>query len=133
MLKRALSEELLISGEAPTLTDTSKKKRKKSKDKHVDSAGRENAPDSAQAPGPERDVRKRSKLSYDAHLSKEEVSAYLEAVAEGLRQGRIKMSHDGKCLELLPNADLRIDISAAQKGPRQRLAFEVSWRLPEDE
>ena len=133
MLKKALFEELLIVGEAATLTDTSKKKRKKSKNKRVDIAGRESAPDSAQTPGPERDINKKNRLSYDAHLSKEEVSAYLKAVAEGLRQGRIKMSHDGKCLELLPNADLRIDISAAQKGPRQRLAFEVSWRLPEDE
>jgi amphi-Trp domain-containing protein len=133
MPKIALSDKMLIASEAPELPERPTKQRKKSKDKRVENETGEKAPVNMEACGTDRDIRKKSKLSYDAHLSKEEVGAYLDAVAVGLRQGRIKMCHEGKCLELLPAADLSIDISAVQKGTRQRFAFEVSWRLPDDE
>ena len=118
---------LVIQADAPEFPHKEKKKLKKNKHKAGAKAGEADSEGAMAEKSAKGTDAKRGKLSYDARLSKDEAAAYLEAIASGLRQGRIRMRHENKPLELEPAGPVVMEIHAARKGVRQRFAFEISW------
>lgn len=127
MPSKSSLDGLVIQADAPENPRKEKKRLKKYKRKADAKTGGADGEGAMAEKSAKGDDAKRGKLSYDARLSKDEAAAYLEAIASGLRQGRIRMRHESKPLELEPAGPVDMEISAARKGARQRFAFVISW------
>ncbi len=53
---------------------------------------------------------------------------YLNAVTEGLAQGKIRLAAKNKELILEPHGMLRFDVEAKRKGDQRKLAIKLSWK-----
>ena len=76
---------------------------------------------------------KKRAFEHESLQDRESIVAYLEAVTEGLRQGKLTLSDGEVELELEPKALLTLSVRASQKRNRSRLDLRVSWRDDEDE
>jgi amphi-Trp domain-containing protein len=73
------------------------------------------------------------KLSFDGKMDRDEVAAYLEALAEGLRKGSIHFRQRNESLALSPAERTVVEVTAQRKAAREKLSLEVEWRTDEPE
>ncbi|MET0412762.1 MAG: amphi-Trp domain-containing protein [Polyangiaceae bacterium] len=89
------------------------------------------APDETEPPVslvPEGPARARNKIKLEQTLAREEVAAYLEAIARGLRKGQIEFRRGDETLELSPAESLEVTLKASEKAKGGKLKIELSWR-----
>lgn len=73
----------------------------------------------------------KQELKAELVMSLPELTQYLEAIVEGLREGRVYLEHGGKVLGLCPGESIALELSAKQKKDREKLSLELSWERPE--
>jgi len=56
------------------------------------------------------------------------ILAYLDAVRDGLAQGRLVLESKGKELVLEPKGLVAFDIEAKSKGDRRKLSLHFAWK-----
>jgi amphi-Trp domain-containing protein len=68
------------------------------------------------------------KISFDAHMTRDEAVTYFEAIVKGLRSGSVtfRRSDDELVLEVGPQLD--IEVKASRKGKKQKVEIELGWR-----
>ena len=76
---------------------------------------------------PEGPARAREKIKLEQTLGREEVAAYLEAIARGLRKGQIEFRRGDETLELTPAESVDIILKASEKTKGGKLKIELSW------
>jgi amphi-Trp domain-containing protein len=76
---------------------------------------------------PEGSARSRNKIKLEQTLGREEVAAYLEAVARGLRKGQIEFRRGDETLELSPAESVELRLKASEKTKGGKLKIELSW------
>jgi len=76
---------------------------------------------------PEGGARSRDKIKLEQTLGREEVAAYLDAIARGLRKGQIEFRRGGETLELCPAESVQISLKAAEKTKGGKLKIELAW------
>lgn len=59
------------------------------------------------------------------------VVEYLEALAQGLRAGKVVVEKAGKYLSLNPPSVLEVEIEAKQKKEKAKFTLELSWKSGE--
>lgn len=71
-----------------------------------------------------------NKVEFSATFSVTQVAEYLTRIAEGLLQGVITLSSEGKTIELTPGDVLRLEIEAESKPDKGKgsLAIDLSWK-----
>ena len=60
------------------------------------------------------------------------IARYLEAVLEGLRQGKIQLEQNGDSVALHPHGLINFRVKAKKKGERSKLSLKLSWRERSD-
>ncbi|HWO93327.1 MAG TPA: amphi-Trp domain-containing protein [Dehalococcoidia bacterium] len=78
---------------------------------------------------------KKTKFEYAGRIGADQAAAYLEAMAAGLREQRLRLASGGQSIMLHPAETLRAELEAAfnpEKG-KGSLQFELSWRVEEAE
>lgn len=79
---------------------------------------------------PEGPARSRHKIKLEQTLGREEVAAYLEAIARGLRKGQIEFRRGDETLELSPAESVDITLKASEKTKGGKLKIELLWSDP---
>jgi len=69
-----------------------------------------------------------ARIKYEHILPREEAVSYFEAVVSGLREGNIQFKQGEESLKLSPPDYLEVEVKAARKGAKEKVAFEISWR-----
>ena len=67
-------------------------------------------------------------FKYESLQEPKAIARYLRAVADGLAQGSLEMSVDGRAIMLEPRGLLRMRLEARHSGDRARIELKVSWR-----
>ncbi|MCB9916349.1 MAG: amphi-Trp domain-containing protein [Planctomycetes bacterium] len=70
----------------------------------------------------------RGKVTYEAELSREEATNYLEALIRGVYAGKLHMRQGEDELELSPCGAIKVSVKASRKGPKEKITFELKWR-----
>lgn len=70
----------------------------------------------------------RKDLTVDGAATVSQVAEYLEQLAQALRAGAVHVQHGDQELVLGPRGVLGLEVRARQRGKRQRLALELTWR-----
>jgi amphi-Trp domain-containing protein len=74
------------------------------------------------------------KISYERMVDINEAVAYLESLAQSLRDGHIVAVHGEKTLALDPPSVVKLEIGAKQKKNKSKFGFEIAWKpVPEGE
>jgi len=76
--------------------------------------------------------RKEGKLSYESELSTDEALNYLVSLIRGIKGGRVTLRQGEDTLELAPSGTMTLKVKAAAKSKKEKLSFELGWRLPSD-
>lgn len=71
-------------------------------------------------------------FEYEALQEAQAVARYLSALADGLKEGTLALSVDGKRLTLEPRGLLRLRIEAKRSKSRCRVNLKLSWREGEE-
>jgi amphi-Trp domain-containing protein len=69
-----------------------------------------------------------SKVKFESVLAREEAVSYFEALIEGLRKGTIQLRQGSDTITLKPGAKVAIEVKAARKDEKEKIAFEIEWR-----
>jgi amphi-Trp domain-containing protein len=72
----------------------------------------------------------RPEIRYEGALSRDDAVSYLEAIVAGLRQGKFSLEHSGDSVALEVPAWVDVAVRASPKKGRERIRFEISWRVP---
>ena len=77
---------------------------------------------------------KRGKISFQGNMTREEATAYFEAIAAGLRRGSLLFRRGSDQLALSPAAHVEVQVKASGKDHEAKVSFELSWstRGPSD-
>jgi amphi-Trp domain-containing protein len=70
----------------------------------------------------------RNEVTVEGALELPRVIETLEALVAALKTGQVQVQHDGESIVLGPRGILGFELSASEKGKRQRLALEFTWR-----
>ena len=70
----------------------------------------------------------RKDLTVEGAATVSQVAEYLEQLAQALRTGAVHVQHGDQELVLGPRGVLGLEVRARQRGKRQRLALELTWR-----
>ncbi len=73
--------------------------------------------------------RKEGKLTYESELSTDEALNYLVSLIRGIKGGRVTLRQGDETLELEPSGTMALKVKAAAKGKKEKLSFELAWRL----
>lgn len=73
------------------------------------------------------------KFVFESMQDAESIRAYLEAVMDGLRKGRLLVSAGQEEFVLQPAELLTFAVKARKRGGSGRLSLTISWRCPEDD
>ena len=68
------------------------------------------------------------KFTHRSLQDTESIAAYLEAVLEGIRQGRLNLESGGREMVLEPSGLLRFRVDARRGSYRSRITVKISWR-----
>src|SRR5690606_1094524 len=79
------------------------------------------------------DDQENGRIKFKNQMQREEAAVYFEALVDGLRKGSLQLQHVGDKLVLEPQGDIKVEIKASRKEAKQKVSFEMSWRLPPDE
>lgn len=76
----------------------------------------------------------RTKVEYAGRVGFDQVAAYLESIAEGLRKKRIRFGAGGRAIALTPSGVARLEIEASHDPEKARSSIEIelSWHEAED-
>ena len=75
----------------------------------------------------------KNKVAFRCMLPKEHVACFLESLAQGLRNGCIRMEgNDGRELSLASSPVFDIEAKAKVKGGEAKLELELHWTPPAD-
>jgi amphi-Trp domain-containing protein len=74
--------------------------------------------------------RKEGKLSYESELSTDEALNYLVSLIRGIKGGQVTLRQGDETLELEPSGTMALKVKASAKGRKEKLSFELAWRLP---
>lgn len=77
--------------------------------------------------------RPEGKLSYESELSTDEALNYLVSLIRGIKGGRVTLRQGDETLALEPSGTMALKVKAAAKGRKEKLSFELAWRLPSDD
>ncbi|MCA9689307.1 MAG: amphi-Trp domain-containing protein [Nannocystaceae bacterium] len=72
--------------------------------------------------------RKKTKIEFKSAMDREEAVAYFAAIVEGLRSGSVTFKRGDRSLELDVPEQLSVEVSAARKGAKTKIEFEITWR-----
>lgn len=73
----------------------------------------------------------KGKFKFDSELEGAEVATYLEALADGIRRGRLQLKQGDRALTLSPTTGpVCIELKAARKKDKQKIELELSWTVP---
>jgi amphi-Trp domain-containing protein len=70
----------------------------------------------------------RNEVTVEGALELPRVIETLESLVAALKTGSVQIQHDGESIVLGPRGILGFELSASEKGKRQRLALEFTWR-----
>ena len=73
------------------------------------------------------------KFVFESMQDAESIRAYLEAVMDGLRKGRLLVSAGQEEFVLQPSELLTFAVKARKRGGSGRLSLTISWRCPEED
>lgn len=73
----------------------------------------------------------KQELKAELVMSLPELTQYLEAIVEGLREGRVYLEHGGKVLGLYPGDSIALELTAKHKKDKDKLCLEMSWQRAE--
>ena len=73
------------------------------------------------------------KFVFESMQDAESIRAYLEALMDGLRKGRLLVSAGQEEFVLQPAELLTFAVKARKRGGSGRLSLTISWRCPEDD
>lgn len=72
-------------------------------------------------------------FEYESLQDAESIVSYLNALADGIKCGRLSLSSNGRMLNLEPNGLIRLGVEAKRGKHRSRLIVKVDWRDDERE
>lgn len=81
----------------------------------------------APEPAPKSDKSQKSKVSFEGAMAREEAVAYFEALVAGLKKGTITIRQGSESISLSPSARVDVEVKAARKPDKAKIAFEISW------
>lgn len=70
----------------------------------------------------------KKELEFSTRLTREDVAGLIEALIEGLKDGRLKIQKSGESLELDVPRVIDLEIEASIDDERAEFEIEVSWR-----
>ena len=70
----------------------------------------------------------RNEVTVEGALELPRVIETLESLIAALKTGAVQVQHDGESIVLGPRGILGFELTASEKGKRQRLALEFTWR-----
>jgi amphi-Trp domain-containing protein len=70
----------------------------------------------------------RNEVTVEGALELPRVIETLESLVAALKTGAVQVEHDGESIVLGPRGILGFELSASEKGKRQRLSLEFTWR-----
>ena len=69
-------------------------------------------------------------IRFDSPMALEEAVAYFEAIAAGMKKGRINLRQGDRTLGLTPPSHLQVRVKGSKKEDGEKLAFQISWSPP---
>jgi amphi-Trp domain-containing protein len=73
----------------------------------------------------------RYQFKYQSLQETEAVTEYLEALAAGLRAGKLRLSKEERTVELKPQGLVRFALGASEGDLQSRVVIKLAWRNPE--
>lgn len=70
----------------------------------------------------------RNEVTVEGALELPRVIETLESLVAALKTGSVQVQHDGESIVLGPRGVLGFELAASEKGKRQRLSLEFTWR-----
>jgi amphi-Trp domain-containing protein len=67
------------------------------------------------------------KVSFQGSMTREEATAYFEAIAAGLRRGSLLFRRGEDELALSPAPHVEVQVKASGKEHKAKVSFELSW------
>lgn len=67
------------------------------------------------------------KVSFQGSMTREEATAYFEAIAAGLRRGSLLFRRGEDQLALSPAPHVEVQVKASGKEHKAKVSFELSW------
>jgi amphi-Trp domain-containing protein len=77
----------------------------------------------------ESDKPKKTKIKFASSMPRDEAVAYFEAIAAGLKSGKIDFHQGDETVTLTAPERLDVEVKAVSKGDKARVHFELSWRV----
>ena len=71
-----------------------------------------------------------TKVTFESVMPREEAISYFEAIVAGLKSGTLRIRQGEESLTLNPPAQLGVNVKAASKGEKEKISFEMTWRVP---
>lgn len=72
--------------------------------------------------------KEKQEFEFAAITDTKDAAGYLEAIAKGLREGRINIAAGDQQIELVPAGDIDVEILAKRKDDKSKLELEISWK-----
>ena len=72
----------------------------------------------------------KAKIKFASVMQRGEAVAYLSALVDGLRHGRLQFRHGMESVALEPSEQVAIEVKASRKGDKERASFELEWKRP---
>jgi amphi-Trp domain-containing protein len=66
-------------------------------------------------------------ISFQGNMTREEATAYFEAIAAGLRRGSLLFRRGDDQLALAPASHVEVHVKASGKEHKAKVSFELSW------
>lgn len=121
-------KEAKKAAKAKKKAEKAKKKAAREAEKRAEKEAKQ-AAKAARAAADERDADdKKRKLSFESFLGRDEAVAYFEQVLAGLSDGSVELRQGENGLSLSPGAEVGFELVASQKGKKEKLSIEFSWR-----
>jgi amphi-Trp domain-containing protein len=71
----------------------------------------------------------KGKIRFDSVMQRSEAVAYFSALIDGLRHGQLMFRHGDENLSLEPSEQVAVEVKASRKGDKEKVAFELEWKL----
>lgn len=71
----------------------------------------------------------KAEIRYESPMSLAEATSYFESIVAGMRAGQMRVTHEGTTLTLEPGEMVEVAVKAVRKKGKEKISFEVEWRL----
>ena len=72
--------------------------------------------------------KKSSKVHFESVLPREEAVSYFEAIAAGMKKGKIQLKQGDESISLELPPQVGLEVKAVRKGEKEKITFELVWR-----